>query len=302
MPDGCARKSARCNGRKRKGIRNMKKLATAVAFAAALAGYAEVYPNYALRCEAFASSLEWARNPAELAVDGLTGTRWSSGRTDDEWITLDLGEQRRIGRIVLNWERSAGARYTVRVSPDNEHYEDVFSETEGKQGAYQVIDFRPRDARYVRVDCRERTTEYGFSLWEIEVYPPVKNLAYRCRMGASAALPDDPASNAADGSPETGWRAPAGPKPQWIQLELGGVRNLGKIVLDWGKVGAKKYTVEVSEDGKRYTAVHSREDGKAGEVETVRFAPQRFRYVRVNCIQPLGSEGYGLNEIEAYPK
>jgi len=278
----------------------MKKIATIVAFAAALAGYAEVYPNYALHCEVFASSQEWAKYPPELVVDGITGTRWSSGRTDDEWITLDLGEQRRIGRVILNWERSAGARYVVQVSPDNKHYEDVFSEEEGKQGACQVIDFRPRDARYVRIDCRERTTEYGFSLWEVEVYPPVKNLAYRCRMSSSAALPDHSAADAADGSPETGWRAPAGPKPQWILLELGSVRNLGKIVLDWGKVGAKKYTVEVSEDGKRYTVVHSRENGKAGEPEPIQFTPQRFRYVRVNCIQPLGNDGYGLDEIEVY--
>lgn len=280
----------------------MRKLATAAAFAAALTGYADVYPNYALNCEVAASSQESLKYPAEAAVDGLTGTRWSSGRTDNEWFTLDLGAQRRIGRIVLNWERSAGARYTVALSPDGEHFESVFSEEEGKLGTYQVIDIRPQTARYLRIDCRERTTEYGFSLWEVEVYPPVKDLAYRCRTAASAALPDNPAAAVADGSRETGWRAPAGSKPQWIQLELGSVRGSGRIVLNWGKVAAKKYRVELSDDGKHYTPVFERADGKAGDVETITVNSQRFRYIRVYCLEALGADGYGLDEIEVYWK
>ncbi len=280
----------------------MKKLGLLAAFAAIFTGYAEVYPNYALNCEVFCSSLEFSRFPAEHVVDGITGTRWSSGRTDDEWITLDLGEQRRVGRIVLNWERSAAKRYVVQLSVDNEHFEDVYAENDGKQGAYQVIDFRPRNARYVRVDCRERTTEFGFSLWEVEVYPPVRNLGYRCRIGASAATSNYPASAVSDGTNETGWRAPAGSRAQWIQLELGNVHRLGKIVLNWGEIGAKKYSVEVSVDGRRYDTIHNRENAKAGEAATITFDPRPFRYVRINCLEPFGEDGYGLDEIEIYPK
>lgn len=284
------------------GTRKMKKFAVIAACAAALTGYAETYPNYALNCETSASSLESSKYPPESAVDGLTGTRWSSGRTDDEWIAFDLGAQRRIGRIVLNWERSAGARYTVALSVDGEHFENVFSEEEGKQGAYQVIDVRPQEARYLRIDCRERTTEYGFSLWEVEVYPPVKDLAYRCRATASAALPDNPPMAVTDGSLETGWRTPPGSKQQWILLELGSVRNSGRIVLNWGKIAAKKYTVELSEDGKRYTPVFERADGKAGDIETIAVNSQRFRYIRVNCLEALGADGCGLDEIEVFWK
>lgn len=280
----------------------MKRILFFAALAVLPAGYAEELPNYALNCEAFASSLESARYPAEYAADGIPGTRWSSSRTDDEWITLDLGQQRRIGRIVLNWERSAGHCYAVQVSADNEHYEDVYEETDGKQGEFRVIDFRPREARYVRIDCRERTTEYGFSLWEVEVYPPVRNLAYRCRMSASAALPDNPASAVVSGASGVGWRAPAGAKGQWIQLDLGTVRTIGRLVLDWGNIGAMKYTVELSDDGRRYTPVHNREDGVPAEQATVTFKPQRARYVRITCNAPFGGEGYGLDAIEAYWK
>ena len=227
---------------------DVKKCLVMIAMAAAVTGFAAGYPNYALNCEVFASSIELPKYPADLAVDGVAATRWSSGKTDDEWITLDLGTPRRIGRIVLNWERSAGMRYAVQLSDDNEHYTDVFTEEDGKLGAYRVIDIRPRTARYVRVDCRERLTDYGFSLWEVEVYPPVQNLAFRCRMSASGALPDNLPPLASDGMAGTGWIVAAGTKPQWIMLELGSVRTSGKIVLNWGKTAAKKYTVEISED------------------------------------------------------
>ena len=282
---------------------DVKKCLVMIAMAAAVTGFAAGYPNYALNCEVFASSIELPKYPADLAVDGVAATRWSSGKTDDEWITLDLGTPRRIGRIVLNWERSAGMRYAVQLSDDNEHYTDVFTEEDGKLGAYRVIDIRPRTARYVRVDCRERLTDYGFSLWEVEVYPPVQNLAFRCRMSASGALPDNLPPLASDGMAGTGWIVAAGTKPQWIMLELGSVRTAGKIVLNWGKTAAKKYTVEISEDGKNFSSVYKQADGKAGETRTITFAPKRFGFVRVTCEEPAAAgEEYGLDEIEVYAK
>ncbi|HBP08559.1 MAG TPA: hypothetical protein DFL85_12775 [Lentisphaeria bacterium] len=281
---------------------DVKKCLVMIAMAAAVTGFAAGYPNYALNCEVFASSIELPKYPADLAVDGVAATRWSSGKTDDEWITLDLGTPRRIGRIVLNWERSAGMRYAVQLSDDNEHYTDVFTEEDGKLGAYRVIDIRPRTARYVRVDCRERLTDYGFSLWEVEVYPPVQNLAFRCRMSASGALPDNLPPLASDGMAGTGWIVAAGTKPQWIMLELGSVRTAGKIVLNWGKTAAKKYTVEISEDGKNFSSVYKQADGKAGETKTITFAPKRFGFVRVTCEEPAAGEEYGLDEIEVYAK
>ena len=167
---------------------------------------------------------------------------------------------------------------------------------------FRSIDIRPRTARYVRVDCRERLTDYGFSLWEVEVYPPVQNLAFRCRMSASGALPDNLPPLASDGMAGTGWIVAAGTKPQWIMLELGSVRTAGKIVLNWGKTAAKKYTVEISEDGKNFSSVYKQADGKAGETRTITFAPKRFGFVRVTCEEPAAGEEYGLDEIEVYAK
>jgi len=268
---------------------------------AATVVHAEVYPNYALNCRAVSSSVWKAWYPAELAVDGLLETRWISARTDDEWIWLDLGEMRRIGRITLDWERSTGLRYAVQLSVDNEHYTDVFTEEDGKQKEFRTIDISPCEARYLRVICLERTNEYGFSLREIGVYPPVKNLAYSCRVDASAALPDHPPAAVTDGSAETGWRV-AGTKTQWIRIDLGVSRLLGKIVLNWGPAAAKDYTVEISDDGRHYSTISRRRNRKPGQTETIVFSPKRFQYIRVYCRTLFDKSDCGLAEIEVYPK
>ena len=49
-----------------------------------------------------------ALGPAN-AVDGNTGTRWSSAFSDPQWIQVDLGATHAISRVVLNWEAAYGA-------------------------------------------------------------------------------------------------------------------------------------------------------------------------------------------------
>ena len=47
---------------------------------------------------ATASSVENASFPASAAVDGNTGTRWSSAFSDPQWLEVDLGSTRRSAR------------------------------------------------------------------------------------------------------------------------------------------------------------------------------------------------------------
>ncbi|MDX6356119.1 MAG: hypothetical protein QOF98_3022 [Streptomyces sp.] len=40
---------------------------------------------------------------ASSAVDGDTGTRWSSAAADPQWLQVDLGTSQAITQVVLNW-------------------------------------------------------------------------------------------------------------------------------------------------------------------------------------------------------
>src|SRR5258708_2079717 len=49
------------------------------------------------------SSSENAGTPASAAVDGNTGTRWSSAFSDPQWIQVDLGQTAAVSQVVLQW-------------------------------------------------------------------------------------------------------------------------------------------------------------------------------------------------------
>jgi hypothetical protein len=107
-------------------------------------------------------------HPAEGAVDGDPGTRWSSQFRDGEWISVDLGEPREIERLRLVWERAYARVYEVQVSDDGSRWETAVREEEG-QGETEEHALGRR-ARWLRVHGIERSTPYGISLYELEVY------------------------------------------------------------------------------------------------------------------------------------
>ena len=51
-----------------------------------------------------------------MATDGNFGTRWSSGWSDPQSLTIDLGESRTIGAVVLYWEFAFGKVYDIETA------------------------------------------------------------------------------------------------------------------------------------------------------------------------------------------
>jgi len=135
--------------------------------------------------------------PGTNAVDGSTGTRWSSAYTDNEWIYVDLGSIKSLAGVNLNWEAAYGKSYKIQVSNDAVDWTDVYSTTNGNGGIDQ-INFAA-SGRYVRMLGVQRGTIYGYSLWEFEVtgipvspptvLPPILNLAWATNRTVSFSWP-----------------------------------------------------------------------------------------------------------------
>ncbi|WP_376777763.1 ThuA domain-containing protein [Kibdelosporangium persicum] len=118
---------------------------------------------------AAASSVENASYGAGNAVDGNTGTRWSSQFADPQWISVDLGQTRSVSRVRLQWEAAYGRSYRIETSADNVTWSTVNTQSAG-DGGTDDISFTATNARYVRVFGTARATAWGYSLWEFEVY------------------------------------------------------------------------------------------------------------------------------------
>jgi len=152
---------------------------------------------------AVASSVE-APFVAANAVDGNAGTRWSSAFTNNEWIYVDLGATATINRVVLNWEAAYGSGYQIQVSPNATNWTTIFTTTTGN-GATDDLTVSG-SGRYVRMLGTARATQWGYSLWEFQVFG-TGGTNNNC-----AALPGAPtglnASGVSSTSATINWTAP----------------------------------------------------------------------------------------------
>ncbi len=117
---------------------------------------------------AAASSTENASFPAANAVDGNTGTRWSSAFSDPQWLRVDLGATHSVSRVVLTWEAAYARAFQLQTSNDGSAWTTVYSTTTGTGGVQDLS--VSGSGRYVRMYGTQRGTPYGYSLWELQVY------------------------------------------------------------------------------------------------------------------------------------
>jgi hypothetical protein len=80
---------------------------------------------------ATASSVENASFPASAAVDGNTGTRWSSAFSDPQWLEVDLGATASISQVVLQWETAYATAFQIQTSSDGTNWTTIYSTTTG---------------------------------------------------------------------------------------------------------------------------------------------------------------------------
>ncbi|MCB7136900.1 discoidin domain-containing protein [Cellulosimicrobium marinum] len=115
-----------------------------------------------------ASSIDEPGHEPEMAVDGNAGTRWSSAWSDPEWIAVDLGASYDLDRVVIDWETAYGSGYEIQTSPDGKTWTTVHTVTDGNGGFDDLA--VTGTGRHVRLYATERATQWGFSLYELEVF------------------------------------------------------------------------------------------------------------------------------------
>jgi hypothetical protein len=115
-----------------------------------------------------ASSTENGTFAAANAVDGNTGTRWSSAFSDPQWLRVDLGATATIDQVTLTWEAAYASAFQLQVSPDGSAWTNIYSTTAGTGGT-QTLNVSGT-GRYIRMNGTGRGTPYGYSLWEFQVF------------------------------------------------------------------------------------------------------------------------------------
>lgn len=125
--------------------------------------------NVALNKPATSSANENSSLTPNLAFDANPGSRWSSAFADNQWVQVDLGQNTQLCLISLKWEWSHATAFRLESSQDGYNWTPLYTTTTGP-GGYQNIPVSGW-GRYVRMFGITRSTVYGFSLYDMSVFP-----------------------------------------------------------------------------------------------------------------------------------
>ncbi len=128
--------------------------------------------NWSLNKTASSSSTYAGSNTA-FAFDGNVATTWKSNISNNQWISLDLGDSVPINLIILKWSDAFGKAYQIQISGDNKNWQTIFTETAG-DGKNDFIPTAKISARYVRMLGTAMGTVNGYALNEFEIYSSQK--------------------------------------------------------------------------------------------------------------------------------
>ncbi|MFD8839405.1 discoidin domain-containing protein [Streptomyces griseofuscus] len=196
---------------------------------------------------ATASSQEGEGYSAAAAVDGdLTGTRWASQWNDQQWLQVDLGQESVLSRVVLTWETAYGKDYEIQASDNGIDWHVLKTVTGGDGGTDDLT--VSGTGRYVRMQGLTRSSGYGYSLWEFQVY------------GSPADTTPPPASGAVKVEGTQGnWRLTVGGQPYTVKgvtwgpavsdapTYLPGVKAMGaNTIRTWGTDGSSKTLLDAA--------------------------------------------------------
>lgn len=233
-----------------------------------------------------------------------------------QWI-VDLGENYDIDKIVLAWEAAAAAEYDIYVSTTNEEdsWTKIVTETNGKAGTL-TYDFGVQQAKYVKLDLKKRAmTQYGYKLFEIEVYTvgsvtdkEIPNLALQATATASVSEGGNTPDRVKDENHDTFWGSdyfdPSVNTEQivaenYITLEWPTAQQFNLVKIDWRGGYMKGYKLQISNDGSQWEDVYTVYDGVGSEYRICRFDPKTAKYLRLQGTA-FGAYRFEVAEIEVY--
>ena len=120
----------------------------------------------------------------ENAVDGNLATRWGSATAnapptppvagvDPSWLQVDLGSVQSFNTVIINWENAYATQYQIlytSADPSTNPTWNVAYTNNAGAGGTETLNFPTVSGRYIRMNGIQRATQYGYSIYEFQVY------------------------------------------------------------------------------------------------------------------------------------
>ena len=244
-----------------------------------------------------ASSHEDAHQP-DRVVDGSPTTRWSSEFSDGQWWMVDFGRDEIVGSIGIHWEAAHARAYSVLVSGSDGAWETVH-EARQSRGGHEIIQFPARPVGKIKLDLHERATEWGFSIYEIEINPwRIAQSGWGLTARASSGTRDYNPNNAIDGDPTTRWSSDFNDL-EWIDIIFAEPTTVSGLTILWETAFAEKYEIQTTLDLENWSTVYSVDSGDGGP-DHLFFTPAEIKAFRINCLQRGTGWGHSIWDIRIF--
>jgi beta-glucanase (GH16 family) len=260
--------------------------------------------NIALLASATASS---ALQPVALINDNSETSRWESTfdvATVD--VVLDFGTSASLTSASLMWEAANADSYNVLGSNDGQTWTPLYQHSGGQFGARTDTFALSGSYRYLKLECVSRSAgnNWGYSVYEWQVMGslngPVDPVDKPLTVSAATASSEmQAAALAVDANAGTRWESEHVNDGQWLQLDLGSVKTVHGLNVNWEAANAQQYEVLVSTDGLQWDLAALKNGGTFGNREDSFELSESARYLRLNMLQrSFGNNwGYSIYEV-----
>lgn len=121
------------------------------------------------------------------------------------------------------------------------------------------------------------------------------------RFSASSSAQGDGPERMGDGDSKTGWHSQEGDDRQTVDIDLGGEREYGGLVVEWdGEDYAADYDVETADEGGDWKAVFQVRGGNGGR-DPIYLPESEGRHLRLELKKSARGKGYGIREARIEP-
>ena len=149
-------------------------------------------------------------------------------------------------------------------------------------------------AAAVTLNSVKDTAVYAFNVFSQNK----DNLAYHVPITATASKNGNTAGKANDGNISTRWESGYN-DDQSITMDLGVVKTIGEVILNWEGAYGKAYKIQTSTNGSTWTDIYNTATGDGG-IDDILFNTTTARYVRMQGVKRGTAFGYSLYEFEVY--
>jgi hypothetical protein len=131
--------------------------------------------NLAIGSQVTASSTKSSSYAPAKVLDRVDSTRWEGSKSTNQWLRVDLGSARTLGKVSILWMASTTRTYQLQVSDNGSTWSTVASGTTNGSGTqlreHQLTNIAKRYVRVLALTLHSGSA-YGHSIRELGIYAP----------------------------------------------------------------------------------------------------------------------------------